>query len=247
VTDTTFGNAYEDARFAHAYSLLDFPGTYYLAFRDVPVMIAEHVRGKVALDFGCGAGRSTRLLRRLGFDAIGIDISAEMVGRAREIDPSGDYRVIEDGDFRELEGARFDLVLSAFTFDNIPSIARKVGLFRGLSRLLAPRGRMVNLVSSPDIYTHEWASFSTAAYPANTRARSGDIVLIVNTAISDSRPVADVLCTDETYREVFDASGLSVLEARRPLATGEEPCEWINETRIAPWVIYMLGRAESGR
>ena len=47
---------------------------------------------------------------------------------------------------------------------------------------------MVNVIIAPDIYTREWASFSTAAYPANRQARSGDIVLIVNTAIEDSRP-----------------------------------------------------------
>lgn len=246
MTQTTFTNAYEDCRFADAYSKLDFPGTYHLAFRDLPAIIAAHVRGRTALDFGCGAGRSTRLLQRLGFDTVGIDISAEMVARAREFDPSGDYRVIADGDFSVLEGSRFDLVLSAFTFDNIPSMAHKVRLFRGLSRLLAPRGRIVNLVSSPDIYTHEWASFSTAAYPANSQARTGDIVLIVNTAIADSRPVADVLWTDESYREVFEKGGMSIVETDRPLATGDEPYEWINETRIAPWVIYLLERAASG-
>jgi hypothetical protein len=52
---------------------LEFPGTYYLAFRDLPALFAEHVRGRASLDFGCGAGRSTRFLRSLGFDPIGIE------------------------------------------------------------------------------------------------------------------------------------------------------------------------------
>ncbi len=240
-----FTNAYEDTRFADAYSDLEFPGTYYLAFRDLPRIIAEHVRGHYALDFGCGAGRSTRFLQRLGFDAVGIDISADMIRRARQIDPPGDYRLIPDGDFSALAGRRFDLVFCAFPFDNIPSMQRKVALFRGLSALLAPAGRIINLVSSPDIYRHEWASFSTAAYPENRQARDGDIVRIVNTAIADSRPVEDVLWSDEAYRRVFEQSRLTVLETCKPIAAGDEPYDWVNETRIAPWVIYVLGRSSS--
>ena len=50
-------NVYNDARRADAYATLEFPGTYWLAFRDLPEIIARHVTGPVALDFGCGAGR----------------------------------------------------------------------------------------------------------------------------------------------------------------------------------------------
>lgn len=240
---TPFKNAYEDARFADAYSRLAFPGTYYLAYRDLPAIIAEYVTGRRALDFGCGAGRSTRFLRQLGFEVVGIDISTDMLERARAIDPSGDYRLIPDGDLGLVGGRPFDLILSAFTFDNVPTMTRKVALFRGLSRLLAPQGRLINLVSSPEIYTHEWTSFSTAAYPQNRHARSGDIVLIVNTAIADSRPVDDVLWTDDAYREVFEKSGVSIVKTYRPLAKDDEPYPWVNETRIAPWVIYVLERS----
>ena len=50
-----FSNVYDDKQRAEAYATLDFPGTYYLAYRDLPAIIAEHVVGKDALDFGCGA------------------------------------------------------------------------------------------------------------------------------------------------------------------------------------------------
>ena len=55
-----FANVYEDDARAHAYAGLDFPGTYWLAFRDLPAILARHATGRRALDFGCGAGRSTR-------------------------------------------------------------------------------------------------------------------------------------------------------------------------------------------
>ena len=164
-----FSNIYETARYADAYARLEFPGTYYLAFRDLPAVFARHATGRRALDFGCGAGRSTRFLERCGFDAVGVDISRDMVAKAREADPAGDYRVIADGDFASLAPGSFDLALSAFTFDNVPTAERKVGILAGLARLLAPKGRLVNLVSSPEIYVNEWASFSTRAFPGTGR------------------------------------------------------------------------------
>ena len=64
-----FENSYEDARRAAAYDKLEFGGTYHLAFRDLPGLISANVDGRRALDFGCGTGRTARLLKGLGFDA----------------------------------------------------------------------------------------------------------------------------------------------------------------------------------
>ena len=80
-----FSNAYEDAERAEAYAKLEFPGTYYLAFRDLPEIISQHVNGKKAMDFGCGTGRSTRFLTELGFDSVGVDISADMLKEGARI------------------------------------------------------------------------------------------------------------------------------------------------------------------
>src|SRR3970282_1090528 len=85
--NSRFSNVYDDPARSEAYATLDFPGTYYLAFRDLPTIIGAVPSGATALDVGCGAGRSTRFLRRLGFDVVGVDISAEMVALAREADP----------------------------------------------------------------------------------------------------------------------------------------------------------------
>jgi len=234
-----FRNVYQDATRADAYSRLEFPGTYSLAFRDLPVLLAEHVGGRRALDFGCGAGRSTRFLRTLGFEVVGIDVSTEMIRRARKIDPQGDYRLVPVADFCGLAEDAFDLVLSAFTFDNVPQ-TDKLQLLRGLARLLAPAGRLVNLVSTPDIYTHEWASFSTREHPANRAARSGDVVRIVMTDVADRRPVEDVLCTEAAYRELYRDSGLELLVTHAPLGRPDEPYAWVTETRVAPWRIDVL-------
>jgi SAM-dependent methyltransferase len=235
-----FSNVYDDEVRARAYAALEFPATYYLAYRDLPALLAEHVTGKRALDFGCGAGRSTRFLRGLGFDVVGVDVAQPMLERARASDPRGDYRWVPDGDLSGLAHDAFDLALSAFTFDNVPTMERKVALLESLRRLLRPGGRLVNLVSSPEIYVHEWASFSTRAFPENRRARSGDTVRIVMLDVEDRRPVEDVLWTDADYREAYRRSGLDVVATHRPLGKASEPYAWASETTVAPWVIYVL-------
>lgn len=237
----TFTNVYENERRARAYDQLRFGGTYLLAFRPLPRLFEWFVTGRRALDFGCGTGRTGRFLRELGFEMVGIDISREMVAVARQRDPGGDYRAISDGDFSSLPLGSFDLVLSAFTFDNIPGREHRQRLFSGLAELLAAGGRLVNIVSTPEIYTHEWVTFSTRAYPENRGARSGDIVRIVTTDYDDARPVDDVLWSDHDYRSLAREAGLEVLAYLRPLARGDEGIAWVSERSVPPWAIYVLG------
>lgn len=238
-----FSNVYDDAARAAAYATLEFPGTYHLAFRDLPALVAEHVRGSAALDFGCGTGRSTRFLKGLGLDAVGIDIAASMIGLASKADPAGTYLLVGDGDYRALEPRRFDLILSAFAFDNIPGAAHRAQLLRGLAGLLQPDGRIMILGSTPEIYWHEWASFTTAAFPENRRAKSGETVRIVMKDVPDSRPVVDLVWYPEDYACLFDDAGLRVVAEHRPLGRPDEPQPWISETSVAPWVIYVLAPA----
>jgi SAM-dependent methyltransferase len=233
-------NVYEDQKRAESYAKLEYPGTYYLAFRDIPELLDRHGPGPRAVDFGCGAGRSTRLLRKLGYEATGVDISAEMVRMARSLDPQGDYRVVPDGDLSCLPQGGADVALSAFTFDNIPTRDGKLRSLCAIARALRPGGILVNLVSAPELYRHEWASFSTKDFPENMQARSGDVVRIVMTDVEDRRPVLDVLFSEEEYRSLFHQSGFEVLELRRPLGRADEPQTWVSEMKIAPWAIYVL-------
>lgn len=240
----TLRNSYEDSRRAAAYNELQLGGTYDLVFRNLPGLLDKYVVGKRAVDFGCGTGRSTRFLKRLGFVTTGIDISADMIAFARENDPKGIYRVIEDGGFEELPPGGYDLVQSAFTFDNISGLERRIRLLRGLGNLLMEDGVLVNIVSTPEIYTNEWVTFSTRDYPENRAAKCGDVVRIVTTQYSDARPVEDVLWTHEDYLRIYSEAGLEVLHVARPLARGDEGIAWQSETSIAPWAIYLLKQGE---
>ena len=171
----TFGNTYKDEERSRAYATLEFPGTYYLAFRDLPGLIRRYNHGSRALDFGCGTGRSTRFLRNLRLKVVGVDISQAMLDQARTLDPSGEYYLVRDSIAGEFAPGSFDIILAAFTFDNMPTES-KANALSALRTLLASDGCLLLVVSSPAIYVNEWASFSTRDFPENRYARDGDPV-----------------------------------------------------------------------
>lgn len=235
-----FRNVYEDDKRADAYAGLEFPGTYYLAYRDLSDVIQKYVEGKKAMDFGCGTGRSTRFLKHIGFETTGIDISTAMIERAKKFDPEGDYRLVEDDGLCQFQGKGYNLIFSVFTFDNIPTTKKKILILKNMAEILENNGRIINLVSSPLIYLNEWASFTTRNFPENKSAKSGDKVRIIMKDVEDSRPVEDVVFSDEDYKKVYKEAGLEIIAVHRPLAKESEPYEWISETKISPWVIYIL-------
>jgi ubiquinone/menaquinone biosynthesis C-methylase UbiE len=235
-----FHNSYEDIKRANAYAQLEFSGTYYLAYRDLPEIIGTYVTGEESLDFGCGTGRSTRFLKKLGLKATGVDISENMIQQAKNMDPTGDYQLIKEEYCDQFDDETFDLVFSIFTFDNIPTRLKKQRNLQEILRVLRVEGIFINLVSSPEIYVNEWASFSTKDFPENRQAKTGDVVKIIISDIEDKRPVEDVFFSPEDYRDLFINTGFKIENIYKPLARKSKTLKWVNETEIAPWNIYVL-------
>jgi SAM-dependent methyltransferase len=236
----SFRNVYANAEYASHYARLEWTGTYYLIYRDLPDILRRHVSGVRALDFGCGTGRSTRLLRSLGYDSFGVDIAQSMIESATKLDPDGTYRLLAEGDLERLGANSFDLILACFPFDNTPA-QEKDRLFPILARLLNPGGQLVNIVSDPSIYLHEWASFTTIDFlEKNKAARDGDEVLIATREFETDEHARDIVCTAESYRELYHRAGLKTRGEYRPLGRPEDEAAYVCETEISPWVIYVL-------
>lgn len=241
-SETSFGNSWDDPTRAESYARLEFPNTYYLAYRDLPEIISRHVTGNMAIDFGCGTGRSSRFLKRLGFKVIGLDISEDMINKARSLDLSGDYRLVSNGNYDHLGTGKFDMVQSIFTFDNIPGWDNRSRILRGLRNLLNPSGKMICLDSTPELYVNECASFTTRDFPENRNARTGDIVRCIMLDVEDKRAVEDIFWSVEDYYKLFNRSGFEIEAIYKPLGYNNEPYKWISETGIAPWMIFVLNK-----
>jgi SAM-dependent methyltransferase len=243
-TKMNFENSWGNQTKAESYSKLEFPNTYYLAYRDLPDIISKHVTGNHAIDFGCGTGRSSRFLKQLGFDVIGIDISKDMLEIARNLDLSGDYQLVLNGKYDHLGLNQFDLVQSIFTFDNIPGWTNRTNILKGLRDLMKPTGKMICLDSTPELYVNEWASFTTKNFPENWTAKTGDIIHDIMLDVEDRRPVKDIFWSMEDYNKLFNLAGLKIELTYKPLGYNNEPFDWKSEKEIAPWMIFILNKCD---
>jgi SAM-dependent methyltransferase len=116
--------------------------------------LAGPVAGLRVLDVACGHGRTTRELARRGADVVGIDISANLIGRARQIEqdePLGIRYVHADvtvGDALEtvLEAGSFDVATCSFGLSDIDDLD---GALAAVAGALRPGGRFVFSILHP--------------------------------------------------------------------------------------------------
>ncbi|TMK91560.1 MAG: class I SAM-dependent methyltransferase, partial [Actinobacteria bacterium] len=118
----------------------EIPG--YEELQDEVARETKGTRARRILELGTGTGETAGRLLALHPDAhlVGIDSSAEMLTRAREVLPDAELliRRLED----PLPEGPFDLVVSALAVHHLDS-AGKADLFRRVADVLRPGGRFV--------------------------------------------------------------------------------------------------------
>jgi len=110
------------------------------------------LRGKSVVDLACGEGFYTRFLRRAGASrVVGVDLSAAMIGLAREEEarePLGIEYHVADAKTLELP-ERFDVVTAAYLLNYAASADDLLAMCRSIARLLKPGGRFVTVNNNP--------------------------------------------------------------------------------------------------
>ncbi|HEX4914520.1 MAG TPA: methyltransferase domain-containing protein, partial [Vicinamibacterales bacterium] len=121
--------------------------------------------GRVVVDGGCGTGRYLRELQERGADAIGIDLSGDMLARARAVTP----RLLRaDMCAMPIDSACVDLVVCGLALGDVPdlepalvemarvlrpggsivySVVHPIGAERGWSRTFAAHGRQIAIAT----------------------------------------------------------------------------------------------------
>lgn len=115
------------------------------------------------VEIGCGIGRITRAIAMRASHVTGVDVSAEMVERARvalrDLD-NVSLLVGSGGDLAGMQDASADVVYSFIVFQHIPDPAVTYGYVREIGRVLRPGGWTVFQVSElPEVHQREtWDS-----------------------------------------------------------------------------------------
>ncbi len=128
---------------------------------------------KRVLDVGCGLGRLTKELSRPNRHITGVDLSPEMIARAREKSSDAERFLFVCGDFLEQDftSEQFDCVVSAATLHHMPTmiaVPRMVELIR-------PGGRLIihDIRSDEGRYDQVRACFALAQEACRRLVRTG--------------------------------------------------------------------------
>ena len=126
--------------------------TLYLETPTVRAVLGD-ISGASAVDYACGTGHYSRLLKRLGARAVlGVDLSPAMIEAARDEEiqnPLGIVYSVGDAATMTVFGS-FDVATAAFLFNYAEDEQTLGGMFRSVAANLAPDGRLIAVVPNPD-------------------------------------------------------------------------------------------------
>jgi SAM-dependent methyltransferase len=194
--------------------------------------------GGRALDVGCGEGRFCRILRREGFDPVGLDPTSELLDAARAKDPEGLY-VEGRAEALEFADESFDLVVACLSLIDIEQADLAIA---EMSRVLKPGGTLLvaNLTGFSSARADDgWQKnllgrkthFAIDHYlEARASWQHWRGIRIINW----HRPLKD-------YMQWFLATGLILTHFDEPEPNGGPP-ERVDSYRRAPWYLIMEWR-----
>lgn len=111
------------------------------------------ISGASAIDYACGTGHYSRLLKRLGAkDVLGVDLSSAMIEAARQEEsenPLGIVYKVSDAATMAVFGA-FDVATAAFLFNYAEGEQTLGQMFSSVAANLAQDCRLIAVVPNPD-------------------------------------------------------------------------------------------------
>jgi len=188
-------------------------------------------RGERVLELGCGAGWATRLLARAvageGGHAVGLDISDEMIARAREASQELDNVMFVHASAEEIpwRDGYFDKVLSVESFYYYPD---QEAVLRELLRVIAPGGRLFVLINlyKENPYSLRWVDALKVKVHARSEAEYLEMLRGCGFLEVEAARIPDLTLTPEEYSgkwfkdaeelRQFKRIGALLLSARRP-------------------------------
>lgn len=226
---------------ASRYALRDLEGTDRLAFRAVAE--GRWLAGRRVLDLGCGAGRSSRFLRELGNEVVGVDASGEMLNEARAADPEGTYLRHDATRPLPFAEAAFDAFFSSWMLLELGEWEAVAAAMAEAARVTRAGGIGLVIVNSEAFYRGDWLSCQVD-FPEN-RAPLVSAQRVRARLVPEGVEVRDYFWSEADYGRAFAGAGLEIVETRRPLGREDDGVEWRDELHLAPYLVFRLLKPEA--
>ena len=218
---------------ARLYGSLGIEGTTYQIGFDTVRELLGPIKGKIFLDFGCGAGRSAAFLRALGARHVyGVDHDQDMIGEAESRGLSGVTFFHSDGPI-PLPDASADGAVSLNVFVEIRTPGEMRRACAEIARTLRPGGSFILESSSPMAFGHTFRSYR---YPHAGPLRSGDTTACIVTTPDGQLVIQDTYWTEDDYTGALEHAGLIVSAIAYPRP--RTPAAWTtDESSIPPSIV----------
>ena len=217
-----------------------------IAYRDLGFLVEKHCpRKDCAVDVGCGAGRSSRLLKHIGFTRVtGVDIRDEMLDKTKQKPVLGvEYLLMPNG-FVPLEDGTCDLAFSGIV---LLEISRKEDIEKMLGecrRVIQPDGTVMILTHTKEGYTTDSESFECLlSHEDKAKLKDGD--LVSTRAKATKEVFTDIFWSDAFLKRAFDNAGFRFVQEHIPIPTDEQIAQSTELTKTPRWVIYVLKKKDN--
>jgi len=224
---------------AATYSKLGIKGTTYEPGFNEARRILGDLRGKTALDFGSGAGRTAQLLLSMGADkVVGVDHNQGMINQAKKIK---DKRLVFVKIDKKIpfEENTFDVVMCAHVFVEVSSFKEMEQISNEVFRVLKPGGVWVIITNNSTAIGREYLSYG---YKKKDNLKSGEKIVCTIKKGKNSFEIDDYYWSEEDHKKVLEKVGFRVESMTFPKMTGEG---WLDETKVGPHVVIKCVKQEN--
>lgn len=192
--------------------------------------------GRSMLDYGCGNGRFTRLLRDRGARVTGVDISTQAIDQARGHASQGiAYHLINSGDLSVIPYRSIDAAVSTFVLCCVQKQEDLDRIVKAIYDRLRTGGGYVLAEPHPDGVNRDFYSMRRVPQDDVNEGTPLDVQLMDGTG----RVLHDFWHSKQTYIDTLRRAGFSLEHVIEPTMNiyPDEPY-WKDERKFPPFILF---------